>query len=187
LKKERAVEERAVVGLDLSEKASAAVWLPARWQPGDWRSIVAETFDAEAEQEAGGYRRIYVVACAVRGFVEAVWRRDPHRFPAVFVEQYGFSYGSSRAVTGLAELGGSVRFTLRERHKAAVHPLVASSARKLLFGPQRRMARKEWKALVAVELGRMGCPLDDEDQRDAFVVANAARHALGLPCLAHGD
>jgi hypothetical protein len=184
VRKAREPEERAVVGLDLSLRASAAVWLPRGWAPGDWGRIAAETFDAEAEGEVGS-RRICLITWAVRGFVEEVWRRDPSAFPRVAMEQYAFSRNGAHA-SEIRELGGAVKFTMREKHRAPVESIVASSARKTLLGPLPRMSRKEWKAHLKHELARMGCPLDDEDQRDALVVANRLRHDLGLSCLSVG-
>ena len=73
------------------------------------------------------------------------------------------------------------------RWGVAVIPIVASSARKLLFGPQRRMSTREWKLFIHASFREMGAPGTwGEDERDAFCVANAGRHLLGAPCLAHG-
>jgi hypothetical protein len=184
VRKAREPEERPVVGLDLSPTATGAVWLPSGWSPGDWGAVVADTFDVEGEQ-----RDLYQEAIAVLDFIESVWKRTPAKFPSVFYEQYAFSQGNNIRGVEQRELGGMVKFALRERHAARAHPIVASSGRKLLFGPTKKTqtgGKDGWKKFIEAELGRMGCSLGDGDQRDALVVANAGRHALGLPCLAQG-
>jgi len=182
VRRSREVAERPVVGLDLSPTSTGAVWLPPGWTPGDWGSVVSDTFDAEGE-----LRDLFQEALAVLDFVESVWRRVPAEFPVVFHEQYAFSKGGSSRAIQQHELGGMVKFALRDRHAARAHPVVASSARKLIFGPTKKAwvaGPKGWKKYIEAELASMGCPLSDPDQRDALICANAGRHALGLPCLA---
>ena len=185
MRRARAVAERPVIGFDFSPTSTGAVWLPPGWTPGDWSSIVADTFDTEAE--AGD---LYAQACAALDFVDSTWMRTPAKFPTIFYEQYAFSRGNSSRSIQQHELGGMVKFALRDKHAVVVaHAVVASGARKLLFGPTKRAqvaGSKGWKKFIEAELARMGCPLGSADERDAFVAANAGRHALGLPCLAHG-
>ena len=165
-----------VAGLDLSLNGSACVVLPHDWEPGNWRDMEWGRFTIDPKIVRGMER----VEIAVRGL-----DRMMRSVPSVFVEQYSFSF-SANAITNIAELVGALKWELWRGDQILITPIVASSARKLLFGKQSKMTRKEWKAFIAIELGKMGCELPDEDSRDAFIIANAGRHALGLPCLAAG-
>ena len=173
-----------VMGLDLSLRGAAAVVLPSRWSPTEpWSTAPA------AMQETPAHERFTVEgrlegeersAAIVGSVLELVAK---HEVTHVFVEEYAFSFRAT-SVTGLAELRGALKYALWKTETLRLVPIVASSARKILFGKTPRMARKEWKAAIRTALDRMGSPFEDGDTRDAFVVANAARFRLGLPAFA---
>ena len=166
--------------MDLSLTGSAIVLLPADWSPGDWRGIGWERFAEEGKLR--GQARPSAIAKAVVSFVRKVEGEEP---PTVFVEQHSFG-AKSNSVFDRAELVGAVKHELYTRFGIGVVPIVASHARKVLLGKLPRMTSKEVKAVIKIDLAKMGCELPDEDSRDAFICANAGRHELGLTCLAAG-
>jgi hypothetical protein len=185
-RQERQPAEVAVVGLDLSPTGSAAFWLPAGWSPGDWSHHGCHGAKFSCK-DLDGPRRVHAVANWVAGLVEGVWLKgDRASFPAIFVEQYAFNQSGAYS-SEVREVGGAVKYLLYDRRQAVLHPVVASQARKLLFGPKTKEETKgRWKQVVASELAAMGyAGPDDDDVRDAFTIANYGRYRLGLPCLAH--
>lgn len=165
-----------LIGLDFSLRAPAYCVVPLNWKPGDWDNL-GVFYRLTEYADLKGVERVE----AIVDHVSQVIRTED--VVSGFVENYPFSY-NSRSVTTLAELGGALKFWVRKEHKIDVVPVVASSARKLLFGKQHKMARKEIKAFVQNELQKMGAPFGNEDICDAFVIANAGLSILGLPCLA---
>jgi hypothetical protein len=173
-----------VAGFDLSLTGPALVVLGPGWSPvSPMRGLDAH--DLSMGKEAR-------LSARIRGIVKhALLALSPHwdqesNDVRVFVEQHAFASMGSYALER-AELVGALEYALREEFGLSTGRVVASSARKLVFGKMPRMRTKEWKKYIELELPKMGVEIDDEDQRDAFVVANAGRYELGLPCLAHGD
>jgi hypothetical protein len=68
--------------------------------------------------------------------------------------------------------------------EAGLIPLDAnqSSVRKFLLG---KLPTSDRKACVSEALKAAGDPFEDDDQRDAFAVANWGLNKLGAPCLVH--
>jgi hypothetical protein len=161
-----------VLGLDLSLSRSAAVVMPV---PGFERvhAWVAET----------DYRG-QVLLHRMAKWIDLV--AEESGATSAFFEQHVIMRGAVLQAHALEriELVGALKLTLARRGIPVI-AVVASSARKLLFGKLPRMKRPEIKKFVRHELRRMGAPetiLAGEDEADAFVIANAGRHALGLPC-----
>jgi Holliday junction resolvasome RuvABC endonuclease subunit len=163
------------MGLDVSLRGTGWCVLPKEWQPGSWWSVKSGRLTEEGALE--GMPR---VEAAVKAVTERV---VVYGVSAVFVEQYAFSF-STNGITRVAELLGALRYELWKLDGIEVVPVVASSARKTLFGKLPRMVRKEIKQHVEHELGKMGAPKEwSEDERDAFCIANHGRLVLTLPCL----
>ncbi len=170
-----------VAGFDLSLTGPALVVLQPGWSPA-YPMEKLDAYDLAMEKEARLSLRIRgIVDMAVKALRDEVV--DDVR---LFVEQHAFAQAGGAYSLERAELVGALEYALWRELGLSTGRVVASSARKLLFGKMPRMNRKEWKKYIAIELPKMGIDIDDEDQRDAFVVANAGRYELGLPCLAAG-
>jgi Holliday junction resolvasome RuvABC endonuclease subunit len=170
--------ERAVLGLDVSLRATGWCVLPSGWKPGDWSSVRSGCL-TEQGKFAGQERVDAIVAEVMRQMMPDY--EEPAEFVAI--ESYAFSYAAN-AITHVAELVGVLKHEIWRATNLEVLPVVASSCRKTLFGKLPRMTRKEIKKHIAFEMGKMGAPLTwSEDERDAFCVANHARLVLALPCL----
>jgi len=172
----RSTSRPIVLGLDLSLRGPAAVVLPADWTPCDWNAI--HSLRVEVPQDLRGVERITLIAQTLYDF--AVTR---HHATHAFVEQYAFSFAPN-AITGVAELLGATKFLFWSRNQTLITPLVASSSRKLFFGPLPRMNRRAWKTYIERRLDDAGLWLPTDDERDALIVANHGRHVLALPCCA---
>jgi hypothetical protein len=99
-----------------------------------------------------------------------------------FVEQHAFSMGKGSYALERAELVGAVKYMLLTDFGIEAVPVVASSARKLLFGKLPRMASKEIKRFVVNEFRKMGAPESwKDDECDAMAIVNYGRGELGLP------
>lgn len=166
-----------MMGLDLSLRGAALVVLGRRWVPGYWGHVLWERFTEAGELE--GDERVAAIVGGVLGHMTDV--RD------VFVEEHAFAMSAMKHAFARAELVGAVKRAVYEHHGIRVVPVVASSARKLLFGKLPKMNREEIKATIRSGMEMMGSPLPDEDTRDAFIIANAGRYKLGLSCLAWGE
>lgn len=169
---------RAVLGLDLSVRRSGIVVVPEGWRLGSWEDLRVATAGEDLEQFATPMER----ARRRRGIAEeVVLFARTHGVSHVFVEEYAFGAQQNRAHE-LAELGGVVKDYLLGMNLAA-HPVVASSARKLLFGTVSRMPKSQLKKYLMARWAEMGAPFQGDDEGDAFAVANAGLDALGLKCL----
>jgi len=166
-----------VLGLDLSLTGSAAVVLGSGWRPEEpTREVIHHRFGDEGKLE--GIERQAAI-------VNGIWRLAiKEGVTRAFVEEHSFGKGLMKYAFARAELVGAVKLSLWSIDRLATVPVVASGARKLLFGKQQRMGSKEWKAFIRINFTNMQIDLPDEDTRDAYVVANGGRHVLGLPCLA---
>jgi hypothetical protein len=167
-----------ILGMDLSIRGSALVCIPEDWFPGDWgrleiyrriRPDIHAPIDDRIEYVVDQILELTIMAdtppsCA---FVEA----------HVFV---GFQQGALPRV----ELVGAVKYALKKNFAVKTTPVIASQARKLLFGKLPQMKRPQIKAFVVEQLRKMGAPFSENDDLcDAFVVANYGLSELGLLCL----
>jgi hypothetical protein len=166
----------SVLGLDLSLRRTAAVCIPANWDH-EWSRVWWHVPDSgeTPHNPREAIVRMLKIASAVCFFAQT--QEAEH----IFVEGHAFSMGGGAYALERAELVGVVKAALfGDGH--TVTPIVASSARKLLFG---KLPAKGAKVAAFTRLRAMGCPFAwKDDEADAFVIANAGRHALGLPCLA---
>jgi hypothetical protein len=111
-----------------------------------------------------------------RAIVDVIDSRDE-----VFIEEYAF--GSANMMTGVVECGGVLKWRLW-RHGVIPRSVIATHARKLMFGSLPKMKSEAIKAYIKERLCNMQAPFwNDPDACDAFLVANAAMHSLGRPCL----
>lgn len=172
-----------VIGFDLSLSRPAACTIPAGWRLGDWGTLDYRSVEppgvGDAADLAGRYRRLSFVA---RWVIDLLWNEQqpwPDRIQHAFVEEYAFSARSS-SVTKLAELGGVVRVAALEGRHTLLRPVVASQARRLILG---RLPAKHAKVAVQQALYRAGAPFANDDECDAFVVANFGLSELGLTAL----
>jgi hypothetical protein len=181
----RSTSPAAVIGLDLSLRGSGVVVLPSEWNPKTpWRDL---TYARLGEQgKLDGFHRVAGIVGYVEQVVERSTSLEKRRRTKVFVEEHAFSMGLQKYAYARAELVGAVKHALWGGYGIETFPVVASHARKLLFGKMPKMSRKEWKKVIEIELGKMGAPFEDEDTRDAFLICNAGLEALRMPCLAHG-
>lgn len=173
-----------VIGFDLSLLNSAAVLIPGDWDPTkcDWNRLmytrvgypIAKPGKDGPELRA---RRILHIVTELMAWMGLPPKR-------VYVEDYAYGMaGGSASITGLAELGGALKFELIRRG-CVVDPVNQSTARKFLLG---KLPPKDRAIAVHKVLEDCGCPWSREgegsDPGDAFVVANYARTELGLPAL----
>lgn len=198
----RRARPRGAVGLDLSLSSPAGVCLPPAWRPGDWRGLLAwslTTPKVTEGDERARVDRLVDIGAGVTDFILESHRISGAR-PAVAIEQYAFSRQSA-AVTKLAELGGVVRFLLKQSldfDPIVTRTLTAHQGRQLLLG---KVPREDPKLYVQAALWKAGAPLEqklvekwtrwkkrgevlwNEDVCDAFVIANVLRAELRLPAL----
>ena len=171
----RRLKSGGVMGLDLSLRGAGLVVLEAGWVPGYWKHVRYERFTEQGKRE--GDERVEGIVLGICAQMSGVSH--------VFVEEHSFAMALGAYALARAELVGAVRWEMRRQFGLPVRPIVASSARKILFGKLPRMVSKETKALIGYELGKMGAPFPDEDTRDAFVVANAGWSRLGRTAIMH--
>jgi Holliday junction resolvasome RuvABC endonuclease subunit len=147
--------------------------IPAGWELGHWPSLETLSFETwPGETEADKADRLLDISNRMLNFVLAGSVKN------VFVENYAFSRSSS-SVTKLAELGGAIRVLFRMRD-LVLRPVVASSARKLLLG---KLPRKNAKVAVQQALYAHGALFHNDDECDAYVVANFGMSELGLTAM----
>jgi Holliday junction resolvasome RuvABC endonuclease subunit len=163
----------AIVGLDLSLKRPAACAIPRDWELGKWSDLRWTSLEtAPVETEHDRIVRIIKIVGHVREFALE------NRASDCFVEGYAFSARSS-SVTKLAELGGHARVEFLS-YGRMLRTVVASQARKLLLG---KLPQKNAKVMVQQALYAHGAPFSNDDECDAFVVANFGLSELGLTAL----
>jgi hypothetical protein len=168
------VPHAGVVGLDLALKRSAACYVPAGWEVGDWASLrfcVVGAAVAERDPLLVA-QRLDLIASAIRDFVADLPAR-----PHAFVEDYGFS--AQHSGMWIAEGAGCVKRDLYRHLRVTLVPVNQSSARKTLLQkvPQGKGAAP---AAVVSRLRAAGFPHEGSDEADAFVVANHGRSLLGM-------
>jgi hypothetical protein len=170
----------AILGLDLSLKRSAFCRIPSTWNPGEWNSVHTGVIPGEGV----GIQRISTIVEVLYQVARKVAFGDMTGH--VFVEQHAFAMAGGAFALERAELVGAMKLKFYQSLDLVAVPVVASSARKTLFGKLPRMKRAEWKKFVVHELQKMGAPWDDDDTCDAFVIANHGRGEVGLPVLSVG-
>ena len=175
------VQERVgVVGLDLSLRNAAAVYIPPEWEPGDWHVpyIVVHHESVPADDHRGRVERSIDIAEKLAQWVSHTTPRT-----RVFVEDYAYGAGQARAHE-VAETIGLVKAQLfRLSPDCLAIPLNQSTVRKYLLG---KLPKKDRGAAVAAALKKAGAPWEQSDIGDAFVVANYGRTEVGLPGLVLG-
>lgn len=169
----------AVIGLDLSLRCAAACLIPARWSPGDWRTVKVTTFPYVMVDSTPRARVMRLSSVSEKITAEVVmWEGRYSAAGAslpIFVEDYAYGLGAHSGYA-IAEMGGAVKARLATMGSIVV-PVNMSTARKYLLGklPRKGSAVAVHNALIAA-----GCPWESADARDAFVVANYARTEQGL-------
>ena len=173
----RSAKSPAVAGLDLSLRCPAVCVIPEGWKVGDWKTLRCESFPTDplgydVGTPEGSIERIDYVIEKVRGVVGGVER--------IFVEQYAFSRSSS-STTKLAELGGAIRWAYWVADPWRVlRTVTASQARKLLLG---KLPQKGAKVAVQAALYANGAPFKNDDECDAYCIANFGLSESGYPHL----
>ncbi len=163
------VRRGAILGLDLSTRASAAICLPGGWA-GDWLQMRELVVGIKLEQGASDYDR----AARTETIAEQLVRFavDYHVSDA-WIE--GYAFGMNTAAHTLGELGGVVRLELM-RAGIRLHTANMGTARKLLLGgvPRGKGAAKAacLRAMVAAGMPLRGPKAVWLDLVDAFVAAN---------------
>lgn len=165
-----------VLGLDLSLRRTAAIVIPYEWD-FEWRSLKVCIVGGDcADDLRDQHARVEGIVDTLLDFATR------HRATHAFFEQHSFSKGLMAYAMARAELVGVVKWELERHCRMLAVPVVASSARKLLFG---KLPAKDAKKHAVARVTAMGCPLTwKDDEVDATVVANFGRHLLGLPALA---
>lgn len=161
-----------VLGLDLSLRSSGWVLLPGDWGL-DWARIVVGGEGYGLPKDASQRDRAVRCECILRALVEFIEREQP---TDVWLEQYAYSSELSHAHS-IGELGGVVKRELMLR-RLPFQSIAAASARKVL-GKQPRSGGKVWAAEIIYRAGGDVAKAWNEDQVDAFVVANAGLLELG--------
>lgn len=171
----------ALLGLDLSTTASAAMVVPLAWQ-GDWlltRTMVRGYPLQDSQDEHERCDRNALIADEITQLA------IDYRVGVAWIE--GYAFGQVHRAHHLGELGGVVRLQLR---RAGVVLRVANmgTARKLILGAVPRgkgVAKRE----VFNMLRAAGMPFRSPkkswlDEADSFVVANLGLSEAGAFCFA---
>jgi hypothetical protein len=171
-----------VIGFDLSLTAPAAIALPTNWKPGDWKIVKAWLGKPTAPKQDDmrgrlvRYEAIAEWAVKIVGVCSSLGVR-----PACFVEAYGFSKNNAQAsqIMGSGEI---VKLEVFRRWGALITPVAANTARKLFMG---KCPQKDPKTHVQNALfNKCKAPKTwDENQADAFVIANWGLSEAGGKCL----
>jgi Holliday junction resolvasome RuvABC endonuclease subunit len=169
-----------VVGLDLSLRCSAAVFLPASWSPREpaeglrWTTVGAEVAKGD---HAGQSARLHKIGRELVDFVRTTGARD------VFVEGAAFNQSAFAGVQ-LGELAGAVKYALFDDDRIVVVPVNMQRARKLFIGGEK--LPKGSASIVAKLVLEMGFPWETSDPGDALCVANYGRGELGMDVMVCG-
>jgi hypothetical protein len=160
-----------VMGIDLSQSATAAVCVPADWGL-DWSRVERATHVEAGPKNATAALRISALARISNAV--AYWA-ETWKPTHVWIEGYPAG-GRIFGLDKLAEVGGVVRLLVRKGGIVAeTAPL--STARKLLLG---KLPRRDVKAVVHAAVRSLpGCNLSTGDELDAFVAANYGLSELG--------
>lgn len=191
-----------VIGLDLSLTRSAACTIPGDWEPGDWGALRWASWPTKApdlpdtahvlDKEVARWERVFNIANEIVGYAADEMRASQldggDGQVRIFCEDYAYGIHSS-AVTKLAELRGVLAVRLAGLGHMPI-PLNITRARTFIFGPIRRQkkgAAKPPQGAVkkAIEeaFGQMKAPFTNDDERDAFIIANLGLTELNIPAL----
>ncbi len=165
------------IGFDLSLSAPAAVALPLDWNPGDWkraRSWLLKTKNPDSKADLEGQMRR---SDEIAKWASEVVRKTPGLQPVCFVENYGFNKNNANA-SRIQESGGAVKLELWRKWGVTLTTVTASEGRKLFLGKNPASDPKTYVQLAL--FNKCKAPKTwDENQADAFVVANFGLSTLG--------
>jgi len=166
------VAER-ILALDLSTSGLGMVCLDTTWDL-DWRRVRFRTLACSLRKATPRERveRLRMLALDVRTWCIYTGATVVY---AEAIPTFGFE------IVTLAQLRTAVDMELYRENGFVVESVQQNTARKLLLG---RVPQKNRKQHVSEALKAQGDPFEDDDQRDAFAIANHALHVLGAPCLA---
>jgi hypothetical protein len=168
-----------VVGLDLSARGTAGVYIPGDWAWPAWHQLETFRVGYPAGQMAHLRRveRLADIAAACAKFVAA------SRAQRVFVEDYAGGLAGNSGNT-LAEIGGAVKARLWSELGVCAVPVGQSTVRRFfLNGIKVPKGKGQMNVALARECAALGMPWDDTDRRDAMLVASYGRTEMGLPGL----
>lgn len=171
---------RPIVGLDLSLRGAAAVFIPVRWTPGDWSKLKSRRIGLELPAGASHLSRVDRLTTIADVLVNFAVFGDS---PIVYVEDYAYGLAAQGGMR-IAELGGVVKAAFA-RKRLEVTPVNISTARKLFLG---KLPSKGSAVVTHKMLREMQFPFETSDEGDAFVVANWALESLGrtaISCEGH--
>lgn len=165
-----------ILGMDLSLRSTGAVVLPAGWAPGPNMFDVPSSNHGYELKNPTHQDRLVRNATIVRGLL--AFARE-HKVTHAFVEDHAYGLSGQQGVV-LAELTGAVKVVFLRMLGLGVVPLNQSIVRKYFLGKLPRDGRA-----IATHraLRDIGCPWEDSDRGDAYLVANFGRTELGLPGL----
>jgi hypothetical protein len=164
-----------IVGLDLSLRGAAAVIVPASWildSPRSWDSLTRMTVGYEGGDNERKVTRLHDIAKSIADFVGRSETKH------VFVEDYAF--GMMNGIR-LGELGGAVKAYIYATYGIVTVPMNMSTARKYLLGKIPRGKGAVAKRLTEVMTDLQLPSAWTADERDAWIIANAARAEMGIP------
>jgi Holliday junction resolvasome RuvABC endonuclease subunit len=152
-----------VMGLDLSLRQSAWCVIPPNWR-GNWGDLHTGCAGASLKKDATPLQQVERLDFIVNEIAIAI---KNHSVDCMYIEQYAFA--ATGQVFMLGELGGSVKLDIYRKTAMPCTPVIASSARKLIFGKCPQKGAKAW---AQARLKEMGAKFGTEDEADAFCVAN---------------
>lgn len=169
-----------VLGIDLSLRGLGLCAVPTDWDL-DPRRVRAVTLAVPLRKDATTreqVERLRSLALDVRTWAVRVGATR------AWVESYAFNM--AHGAHYLAELGGVVKLELMRECGLDIAVANMSSARKLLYGriPPRGIPQAQRKAWLLEPLRLAGLQLDNDNEGDAFCVANWGLSELGAPCFA---
>jgi len=168
-------QPKIIVGLDLSLTGTGVVVLETSWTPGSWQGVRTATFGyglPEGVSERDRIGRIVDIAQRVVAFVP--------RGAEVFIESLAFGRFTGSASSKLAGLTDVVKVALFMDKGILTQVVTAGQARKLLLGYGQG---QDIKKQVEQRLRGAGAPVRNNNEADAFAIANYGRSELGLSAL----
>ena len=169
----------ALLGLDLSARAAAAVMVPLDWD-GQWRRV--KTLVVGEALSKGASDRDRALRCAYIAERICEFARRYHVAQA-WIE--GYAFNQNTAAHTVAEVGGVVRLEL-VRAGVEIRTANMQSARKLLLGklPPRgkdipKNERVTAKDAVKETLRMAGAAFNTLDEYDGFTCANLGMSEVG--------
>lgn len=166
--------KRALLGLDLSTRAAAAVAVPLDWD-GDFGRVSWEVFGIPLKKDASDFERALRTERIATGIVRFA---RAHHVKEAWIE--GYAFNQKKAAHTLGEVGGVVRVEL-VRAGIAISTANMSSSRVLLLGklPPRGsdVSAKQESARV---LAAAGAPTEWIEQEGLDLVDGYVAVNLGL-------